>query len=204
MGIIRKTLSISTLGIVSFRSNKELLRRADKARRAAETELDREQSARSEADRRVAEAERRVRLAELAALREAKSAARASGKGASRASRRRSSRRSKGAQLAGAKDMIGDLVAAAQPVVADTAEAAGRRARKAGKAARKAAAQAQHEAGRRGRRARKRVSEVEATIAPRVEATLERAEALKDEVVDRTSSVVADLRDRAEDVATRG
>lgn len=194
MGIIRKTLSISTLGIVSFRSNKELLRRAEKARRQAEAELDREQTARSEADRRVADAERRVRLADLAALREAKSAAKGSG---ARRSRRKSS------QLAAAKGMLDELVTAAQPVVADTADAAGRRARKAGKAARKAAAQAQNEAGRRGRRARKRMRDMEAALAPRIEATKDRAEAIKDDVVDRTSSVVADLRDRADDLASR-
>ena len=43
MGIIRKTASISTLGIVSFRSKKELLRRAEKDRLAAEAALSREQ-----------------------------------------------------------------------------------------------------------------------------------------------------------------
>ena len=36
MGLIRKAASISTLGIVSFRSPKEQLRRAEKHRRAAE------------------------------------------------------------------------------------------------------------------------------------------------------------------------
>lgn len=36
MGLIRKAASISTLGIVSFRSPKEQLRRAEKHRRAAD------------------------------------------------------------------------------------------------------------------------------------------------------------------------
>ena len=39
MGLIRKTLSISTLGIVDFRSKKEQIRRAEKAQRKAEKQL---------------------------------------------------------------------------------------------------------------------------------------------------------------------
>jgi hypothetical protein len=80
MGIIRKTASIGTLGIVSFRSKKELLRRAEKGKRAAEAELEREQAARSEADKRVSAAEKRVQKAELAALHEAQAAAKAKSK----------------------------------------------------------------------------------------------------------------------------
>ena len=147
MGIIRKTASISTLGIVNFRSKKELLRRAEKQRRSAEAELTREQTARGEADRRVAEAERRMQLAELTAQREAKAAAK-TGKPS-----RRQRRRQRGE---------------------DTAKEAGRRARKAAKRARKVAA-----------------------------STRQRAESLKDDVIDTTTSVVADLRERAEEVVSR-
>ena len=39
MGLIRKTVSIATLGIVDFRSQKEQVRRAEKAQRAAQAEL---------------------------------------------------------------------------------------------------------------------------------------------------------------------
>ena len=48
MGLIRKTVSIGTLGIVPFRSKKEQLRRAEKAYREAEAELAGEQAARAE------------------------------------------------------------------------------------------------------------------------------------------------------------
>jgi hypothetical protein len=199
MGIIRKTLSISTLGIVSFRSKKELLRRAEKDRRAAESELDREQAARVEADRRVAAAEKRVQQAELTALREAKVAAKAKtkAKGSSRRGRRRARRRG-GDQLSGAREMLGDLVAAAQPVVQDQAKAAGRGARKAAKAARQTADTAQREATRRGRRARARVHAAEHTMAPHVEAVRERASSFKDEIVDLTSAATAEVKERAE------
>ena len=74
MGIIRKTVSIGTLGIVPFRSKKEQLRRAEKAHREAEAELAGEQAARAEVDKRLAEAEKRARQAELLALQQAKKA----------------------------------------------------------------------------------------------------------------------------------
>ncbi len=198
MGIIRKTLSISTVGIVSFRSKKELLRRAEKDRRAAESELDREQAARLEADRRVAAAEKRVQQAELTALREAKVAAKAKtkAKGSSRRGRRRARRG--GDQLSGAREMLGDLVAAAQPVVQDQAKAAGRGARKAAKAARQTADTAQREATRRGRRARARARAAEHTMAPHVEAVRERASSFKDEIIDLTSAAAAEVKERAE------
>src|SRR3546814_18594570 len=72
LGIIRKTLSISTLGIVPFRSKKELLHRAEQGQQAAQEELAVVQAARAAADRRVADAERRAKQAELVAVHEAK------------------------------------------------------------------------------------------------------------------------------------
>ena len=74
MGVIRKTVSISTLGIVPFRSKKEQLRRAEKAYRDAQVELVGEQAAREESDKRLAAAEKRARQAELLALQQAKKA----------------------------------------------------------------------------------------------------------------------------------
>src|SRR3546814_17527281 len=74
LGIIRKTLSISTLGIVPFRSKKELLHRAEQGQQAAQEALAVVQAARAAADRRVADAERRAKKAELVALHEAKNA----------------------------------------------------------------------------------------------------------------------------------
>lgn len=199
MGIIRKTVSISTLGIVSFRSKKELLRRAEKDRRAAETALSREQAARADADRRIAAAERRVQEAELAALHDARVAAKAkakrkAGRGGRRA-RRRGSRR-------GAMDVLGDLVAAAQPVVEDQAKAVGRRARKAAKASRHAAERAQREATRTGRRARARVRDVEHAMAPHVEAAAERAQAITGDIADRTTAAADKIKDLTEAART--
>jgi hypothetical protein len=74
MGIIRKTASISTLGIVKFRSKKERLRRAESARQSAADDLAAEQAARTAAEDRVAAAEKRARQAELDAVHEAKRA----------------------------------------------------------------------------------------------------------------------------------
>jgi hypothetical protein len=193
LGIIRKTVSISTLGIVPFRSRKELLKRAEKDRRAAEAELSREHAARAEADRRVVAAQKRVQQAELTALHEAKSASKAKAKVKGRRARRKQKH-----ATGGARELLGDLVAAAQPVVQEQAKMAGRKARKAAKASRHAAERAQREATRGGRRARARLHEMEQAMAPRVEAATERAQAMKDEVVDLTTSAADKVKIRAE------
>jgi hypothetical protein len=190
MGIIRKTLSVGTLGIVPFRSKKELLRRAEKDRRAAEAALTKMEAARAEVDRRLAEAQKRVKQAELTALHEAKVAAKAKEKGRrGRRGRRRAER---------ARTAIGDIVGAAQPIVEEQAKAAGRRARKAAKVSQKAAERAQHEARRGGRRARARMHEVEHAMAPHVEAAAERALTFKDDLVERTATAADKLKERAE------
>ena len=64
MGVIRKTLSIGTLGAVSFRSKKERLRRAERAQRAAEAALDDEHAARVSAEDRAGTVEKHARRAE--------------------------------------------------------------------------------------------------------------------------------------------
>ena len=63
MGLVRKTLSVATLGAVSFRSKKEKLRRAERALRDAEGDLARERSTRETAERRIGAAEERVKHA---------------------------------------------------------------------------------------------------------------------------------------------
>jgi hypothetical protein len=100
MGMIRKTASISTLGLISFRSKKERLRRAEAAHREAADDLAAEQAARAAADKRVAEAERRTRQAELAALHEAKVAERRGRKHHEPTSGRRGRSRRKAEKLA--------------------------------------------------------------------------------------------------------
>src|SRR4051812_37339343 len=61
MGMMRKTLSIGTLGLVSFRSKNERLERAEQALTEAEAGRDAEHEARSAAEQRAAEAMREVR-----------------------------------------------------------------------------------------------------------------------------------------------
>lgn len=147
MGLIRKTVSISTLGIVPFRSKKERLRRAESAYRKATDELETEQQARVEADRRVSAAEKRARLAELTAIHEARAAAKA----------KRRARGRKAKRAASVEQRLAALVESAQPAVMATAEQAGRRgrsaAKRASKASRRAAARARHEAEPRVRAA---------------------------------------------------
>jgi hypothetical protein len=142
MGIIRKTASIGTFGLVSFRSKKERLRRAEAAQQAAEDDLAAERLARETADERVAEAERRARKAELAALHEAKAAARSGHRlKAARAeregSRHRRARRKARGRRDSFRDHVGNLVEAAQPLVEDGAATA----RRGGRAARRQAKQ---------------------------------------------------------------
>jgi hypothetical protein len=199
MGIIRKTVSVGTLGIVPFRSKRELLKRAEKDRKAAEAELQREHVARAEADRRIAEAERRMQKAELTALHEAKAAAKAKG-------RRKRGRKGRAAR---GRDMIEDMVAAARPMVEEQAKHAGRRAKKAAERSRKAAETAQREAAKAaaaaqrgaakgGRRARKRLRDVEDAVTPLAQSAAARAVELKDEVVERSTAAAEQLKEKAE------
>jgi hypothetical protein len=67
MGMIRKTMSVGTLGLVSFRSKKEKLRRAERSSRKAETALEAEHAARVSAESRITAAEKRVKHARAAA-----------------------------------------------------------------------------------------------------------------------------------------
>lgn len=192
MGIIRKTVSISTLGIVPFRSKRELLRRAERDQRAASAELNRLQVARATVDERLTAAERRLRAAEEKARREA--AAAGARKRTSRRARRQASRSGRDR----AAEVLVDLVAAAQPVAQDQAKAVGRRARKAAARAQAAAERAQQEARKTGRRARARAREAQRAMAPHVEATRDRALSFRDDLVERASAATIDLREKEE------
>jgi len=158
MGLIRKTVSITTFGIVPFRSKKEQLRRAEKAYRSAQVELAGEQAARTASDQRVAAAEKRARQAELQALHQAKKA------GAKKPTRK-DKRRGLAAQ---AVEAIEDLMISASLAVAERAKELSRRGRKAAAKATKRAEAAAEEARKQakkqskrakahGRRAKKRV-----------------------------------------------
>ena len=137
MGMVRKTLSIGTLGVVSFRSKKEKLRRADRSRLDAEIALELEHDAREAAEARIAAAEKRVKHATAEAARNA-----AKLKKVKRRDRRRAA--------------IGDLLRDAEPAVRSGADAvrsagseAATRGRKAGKKAGKRARKAGRKAAAR-------------------------------------------------------
>ncbi len=197
MGVIRKTLSISTLGIVNFRSKKENLRRAEKARREALAELEGEQLARTAADKRIAAAEKRARQAELLALQQSKRADVARGK-------RRTRRRAAAAQ---AFDTLEGLVSSTTPAVEARAKDLGRRGRKAAVKARKraeaAAEDARKQARKQSKRARKRLGEASDAAAPHLEQAAERMGVLKDEAVERGADLADQARKRAADLADR-
>ena len=190
MGLIRKTVSIGTLGIVPFRSKKEKLRRAEKAHREAHAELLGEQAARAESDKRLAAAEKRARQAELLALQQSKKADIARGK---RKERRRKARHE-------ARAAIEDLVGSATPVVEERAKEIGRRGRKAAakaaKRAEAAAEEARKQAKKQGRRARKKVVDLTEAAAPKIES-------LRDDAVARGSELAEQARAKATELADR-
>jgi hypothetical protein len=138
MGLIRKTISISTLGIVPFRSKKERLRRAERACSDANRELAAEQAAREAVEGRVSAAEKRAKLAELLALHEAKAAngrrhkRRRARMEKGRTARKEAVRRARHAKQE-VQGTVSDLVDAAQPRLdasIDAARRGGRRARR--------------------------------------------------------------------------
>lgn len=131
MGLIRKTCSIGTFGIVPFRSKKEKLRRADRARLAAEAALDREQRAREAAEVRIAAAEKRVKHAIAEASRTSHRLEKVK-----RHRRRRTAALTEA--LAGAEPIVRSGVQTARSAGGDAAE----RGRRAGRRARKAATRA--------------------------------------------------------------
>lgn len=154
MGVIRKAASISTLGLINFRSKKELVKRAEKERDAAQTDLERAKLARSALDEQVSATEKRARKAELAALQQAKANEKQKGS-------RRKRRKDKANQ---AIDAVEDFVSTTAPVVEQRAKDLSRRGRKAAakatKQAEEAAAKAQKQAKKHGKRAKEKLDEV--------------------------------------------
>lgn len=178
MGLIRKTLSVSTLGVIPFRSKKEKLRRAERATRDAESELDRERSARAHAESRISEAEKRVKKAQLDALQAAKQLEK---------NRQKTGRRGKKART------VADMLTAAEPYVREGVESAKQasseavvRGRKAAKQARKATKQASQDAKKRAEKSMKKAKQAaesaQAAIAPHAEHAMTRASELVDQV----------------------
>lgn len=153
MGLIRKSASIGTLGIVSYRSKKEKLRRAERAHRDAEQALVDERVARENAEARISSAEKRVKHA----LSEAAGAA----KQLERSKRRRQRKRGRSAS-----ESLSALLAAAEPTVRDTVDSvrtvssdAADRGRRVGRKARKAAQRSARDAKKSARKAAGQASE---------------------------------------------
>ena len=144
MGLIRKTLSVGTFGVVSFRSKKERLRRAERSQRDAEASLDEEHAARLVAEGRVSGSEKRVKRASAQAAHAGRRLER---------SKRRSRRHRK-------SETTRDVLAAVEPIVrsgienvrgasTDAAERSRRAGRRAGKAATRSMRRAKEEAAPR-------------------------------------------------------
>src|SRR5687768_9167942 len=149
MGLIRKTVSVGTLGLIPFRSKKEKLRRAEQSQHEAEAALEREHEARMSAEVRSIAAEKRVKHAKA----EAAHAARKSEK---RRGRRRSAK----------TDRLAGLIAGAEPIVRsgmESARSAGSDAAKSARSAGSDAAKRGRKVGRRARKAAKR-SAIEAKV----------------------------------------
>ncbi len=141
MGMIRKTLSVGTLGTVSFRSKKEKLRRAERSRHQAEELLQSEHDARKNAEHRIAAAERRVKAASAAAA--------VAGWQLDRSKKKRRAKRAKRDKLA--SETIGELRSGVEPLVRSGVESA----RSGVESARRASADVTTRGRKAGRKARK-------------------------------------------------
>ncbi|MGQ0615573.1 MAG: hypothetical protein ACT4PW_01035 [Acidimicrobiia bacterium] len=153
MGLIRKALSVGTLGTVSFHSNKEKLRQAERSRRDAEAALDQAEMARVAAESAIAAAEKQVKQAIQDA---AKAAQRLE-----RAKRQRRRRRPErvGGLLDGVEPALHRGVASTRAVRDDALEQGRLAARHARKVTARSAARTKALAERAGRRS-------EAALAP--------------------------------------
>jgi hypothetical protein len=151
MGVVRKTLSVGTLGLVSFRSKKEKLRRAERSRHDTELALEHEHGAREAAETRVAVAEKRVKHAKAEASRSAHKLEKV---------KRRKRRR------AGLADALHD----AEPAVRSGAEAVRSAGTDAAKRGRKAGRKAGRRAQKAGRKAAAKAAAVtKDVVVPSVE-----------------------------------
>jgi uncharacterized membrane-anchored protein YjiN (DUF445 family) len=166
MGMVRKTISIGTLGAVSFRSKKEKLRRADRSRHEAEIALEHEHNAREAAETRVAAAEKRVKHATAEAARNAQRLQKV---------KRRKRRRA----------AVSDLLRETEPVVRSGADAV----RSAGSDAAERGRKAGRKAGRRARKAsRKGAARATAVTRDVVVPGVEKAATKLSESIDELSS----------------
>lgn len=149
MGIIRKTLSVTTLGFVGWRSKKELLAETEADLAATRADLEQTSAVRAALQDRLDSVEHKLKGSELEALHGAKSA-------------RRDERRRMRKELAEAKATKARKQAEAR------AEEARARLHQTSKSARKAAEQARRRAEHLASDARHQVDEVASTVRNKV------------------------------------
>jgi hypothetical protein len=140
MGVIRKTMSIGTLGIVNFRSKKEKLARAERAMSDAMSARDAEHLAREVAESGFSKVEAELKRLSASEAKAAKQLARL---------RKRSRRVRKAERLSGvlsaASPMVQDRMDSARSTMQGVAKTGRKHGRKARKAARGAAKRASHD-----------------------------------------------------------
>lgn len=165
MGLIRKTLSISTLGIVSWRSKKELLREAEAALAETQADLERTSKIESLLREKLDDAERRATSAELTSLRDARRARRRGARDErSKFPRRKrltaAARSSIAPVLTQTRSAAERLVTDAEPMVDDAVSKARESSKRARKKLEKRAEKAEKSVRRQAKQARARVDEL--------------------------------------------
>ena len=118
MGMIRKTLSIGTLGLVSFRSKKEKLARSQATTAQVAAERDLERAARLDAETRAATAHVQLKLAKREAAVASKQAAKLRKRG------KRGKRAKRSTPLADVGGALTSAVKSAEPAVRSGVESA--------------------------------------------------------------------------------
>ncbi len=139
MGVIRKTMSIGTLGLVNFRSKKEKLARAHTAMATAVADRDAEHLAREVAESSFSKVEAELRRLTGAEAKAAKQLARL------RRSRKVKKAETLSGMLAAATPGMKDGMQSARATVSDMTTKGRKHGRKARKAARSAATKASHD-----------------------------------------------------------
>lgn len=175
MGLIRKTLSISTLGLVGWRSKKELLRDAEAERDAARADLEHSSRRQGKLLEKLAEAEARAAEAEKAVRKSAR--------------RRGSTRDRVTAKSHGLLDSVRETV---EPVV-DSTEKKGRRARK---RAIKRSAELRASTEKTGRRARKSAAKRTAELRAQARKGRDTVSHVVDDAAATVKKTAADLTNR--------
>jgi hypothetical protein len=140
MGIIRKTLSIGTLGLVSFRSKKEKLARSQATTAQVAAERDLERAARLDAETRAATAHVQLKLAKREAAAASKDAAKLRKRG------KRGKRAKHSTPLADVSSALTSAVKSAEPAMRSGVESAQHLAHDAAVAGRKFGRRARRQA----------------------------------------------------------